>query len=51
VNVNIIGLYPYTGNIYVPTWMEFVVTITLTSFGVLAFAFAVKHLPVFSKDA
>jgi Ni/Fe-hydrogenase subunit HybB-like protein len=50
VDVNIIGLFPYTGNIYVPTWMEFMVTITLTSFGVIAFALAARYLPVFSKE-
>jgi len=50
VNVNIIGLYPYAGNIYFPTWMEFIVTITLTSFGVIAFGLAARYLPVFSKE-
>ena len=29
LNVGIIGLLPYTGNIYVPSWMELVVTLTL----------------------
>ncbi len=50
LNVNITGLLPYTGNIYVPSWMEIVVTITLTSFGVIAFALAAKYLPVFPKE-
>ena len=50
VNVTIIGLYPYAGNIYVPSWMEFMVTITLTSFGVIAFALAARYLPVFHKE-
>ena len=46
-NVGIIGLLPYTGNIYFPSWMEFVVTITLVSLGVIAFGLAAKYLPVF----
>jgi hypothetical protein len=50
VNVNIIGLYPYAGTIYVPSWMEFMVTITLTSFGVIAFGLAARYLPVFPKE-
>jgi Ni/Fe-hydrogenase subunit HybB-like protein len=50
VNVSMIGLLPYTGNIYFPSWMEFVVTITLTSFGVIAFALAVKYLPIFPDE-
>ena len=50
VNVNIIGLYPHAGNIYFPTWMEFIVTITLTSFGVIAFGLAARYLPVFSEE-
>jgi Ni/Fe-hydrogenase subunit HybB-like protein len=50
LNVNIIGLLAYTGNIYFPSWMEIVVTITLTSLGVIAFALAAKYLPVFPKQ-
>jgi hypothetical protein len=30
--------------------MEFMVTITLTSFGIIAFALAARYLPVFSKE-
>ena len=50
-NVGIIGLLPYTGNIYTPSWMEFVVTITLVSVGVIAFGLAAKYLPVFPDPA
>lgn len=51
LNVSLIGLLPYTGNIYVPSWMEIVVTITLVSLGVLAFGLAAKYLPVFPDDS
>ena len=50
LNVSIIGLLPYTGNIYFPSWMEIVVTVTLISLGVIAFALAAKSLPVFPKQ-
>ena len=50
LNVGIIGLLPYTGNIYQPSWMEVVVTLTLVSFGVIAFGLAAKYLPVFPKE-
>jgi Ni/Fe-hydrogenase subunit HybB-like protein len=47
LNVSMIGLWPYTGSIYFPSWMEIVVTITLVSFGIIAFGMAAKYLPVF----
>lgn len=47
LNVSWIGLLPYTGNIYVPSWMEIVVTVTLVSFGIIAFGLAARYLPVF----
>jgi Ni/Fe-hydrogenase subunit HybB-like protein len=50
LNVGIIGLLPYTGNIYSPSWMEFVVTLTLVSVGVIAFGLAAKYLPVFPEE-
>jgi Ni/Fe-hydrogenase subunit HybB-like protein len=49
LNVSWIGLLPYTGPIYYPSWMEVVVSLTLVSFGVIAFGLAAKHLPVFSE--
>jgi Ni/Fe-hydrogenase subunit HybB-like protein len=49
-NVSMIGLLPYTGNVYTPSWTEFVVSFTLVSFGVIAFALAAKHLPVFEAE-
>jgi Ni/Fe-hydrogenase subunit HybB-like protein len=51
LNVGIIGLLPYTGNIYVPSWMELVVTVTLVTAGVMAFGLAARFLPVFPDHA
>lgn len=50
LNVSIVGLWPYTGNIYFPSWMEIVVTITVVSFGVVAFGLAARYLPVFPEE-
>jgi Ni/Fe-hydrogenase subunit HybB-like protein len=50
LNVGIIGLLPYTGNIYSPTWMEVLVSITLVSFGVIAFGLAARYLPIFPEE-
>jgi Ni/Fe-hydrogenase subunit HybB-like protein len=50
LNVSVIGLLPYTGNVYSPSWMEIAVPITLMSFGVIAFGLAAKYLPVFPED-
>lgn len=47
LNVSYISLLHYTGPIYVPSWMEIVVSVTLVSFGVIAFGLAAKYLPVF----
>lgn len=49
LNVSWIGLLSYTGNIYSPSWMELMVTVTLLGFGVLAFYLAAKYLPVFPE--
>jgi Ni/Fe-hydrogenase subunit HybB-like protein len=51
LNVSVIGLLPYTGNVYSPSWMEIAVPITLMSFGVIAFGLAAKYLPVFPEEA
>lgn len=50
LNVSWIGLLPYTGHIYIPSWMEIAVSITLVSLGVLTFGLAAKYLPVFPKE-
>lgn len=51
LNVGIVSLWHYTGYIYVPTWMEILVTITLVCFGVIAFGLAAKYLPVFPDES
>jgi Ni/Fe-hydrogenase subunit HybB-like protein len=50
LNVGIIGLLPYTGNVYAPSWMEFAVSIMLVMLGVIAFGLAAKYLPVFPEE-
>ncbi len=50
LNVGIVGLLPYTGNVYAPSWMEVVVTTTLVCLGVLVFGLAARYLPVFPEE-
>ena len=50
LNVSLVGLWPYTGQIYFPSWMEVVVTITLVTIGVIAFGLAAKYLPIFPEE-
>ena len=50
LNVSLIGLWPYTGRIYFPSWMEITVTVTLVTIGVIAFGLAAKYLPVFPEE-
>jgi Ni/Fe-hydrogenase subunit HybB-like protein len=51
LNVSLVGLWPYTGRIYFPSWMEIAVTLTLITLGVFAFGLAAKYLPVFPDEA
>ena len=50
LNINLIGMWSYTGMIYLPSWMEIVVTLTLITLGVVAFGLAAKYLPVFPEE-
>lgn len=50
LNVSVIGLLPYTGDIYSPSWMEIAMPITLVSVGVIAFWLAAKYLPIFPEE-
>ncbi len=50
LNVSMIGLYPFTGYVYFPSWMEILVTVTIVSFGVLAFGVIARNFPVFPLD-
>ncbi len=49
LNVSWIGLLPYTGNIYFPSWMELVITFSLVTAGVIVFGLAARFLPVFEE--
>ncbi len=50
LNVSYISLLPATGNIYAPSWMEILVSVTLVTFGVLAFGLIAKYFPVFEEE-
>jgi Ni/Fe-hydrogenase subunit HybB-like protein len=50
LNVSLVGLWPYTGYIYFPSWMEITITLTLVTIGVVAFGLAAKYLPVFPPE-
>ena len=50
LNVGMIGLWPYTGYVYFPSWMEIAVSLTLVSLGVIAFGLAARHLPLFADE-
>lgn len=50
-----VSMIAYNWNIpwadrYVPTWMEFAVSITLVTIGVLAFRFCVNRMPILRED-
>jgi Ni/Fe-hydrogenase subunit HybB-like protein len=50
MNISLIGIWSYAGQIYVPSWMEISVTLALVSIGVIAFGLAAKYLPVFPDE-
>ena len=50
LNVSMFGLLSYTGPVYLPSFMEIVVTAALFTFGAAAFAALTKVLPVFPKE-
>ncbi len=51
LNVSLIGLWPYTGRIYTPSWMEVMVTIALVGLGVIIFGQLAKYLPIFPDES
>ncbi len=51
LNVSWLGLLPYTGPVYTPSWMEIAVSVTLVSFGVIAFGLAARYLPIFPEES
>lgn len=50
LNVSIFSLYTYTGPIYIPSWMEIVLTAAMFTFGAAVFAVLVRLLPVFPTE-
>lgn len=50
LNVNMFGMYSYTGPIYIPSIFEIAVTAAMFTFGAAVFAIATKFLPVFPKE-
>ena len=50
LNVNMFGMYSYTGPIYIPSIFEIMVTAALFTFGAAVFVVASKVLPVFPKE-
>ncbi len=50
LNVSMFSLYSYTGPIYIPSWMEMVVTAGMFTFGAAVFALLARLLPVFPAE-
>lgn len=50
LNVSIFSLYTYTGPIYIPSWMEIVLTAAMFTFGAAVFAVLVRLLPIFPAE-
>jgi Ni/Fe-hydrogenase subunit HybB-like protein len=48
MNVSITGLERYAGRTYFPSWIEIAVTLSIVVVGFIAFALAVRYLPVFT---
>jgi len=49
VNLAVPSMVAANNGRYFPGWMEFAITLALLTGGVVAFAMAAKHLPVFEK--
>jgi Ni/Fe-hydrogenase subunit HybB-like protein len=50
LNVSITGLEAAAGVRYLPSWMEVAVTMSIVTVGMIVFAIAVKHLPIFPEE-
>lgn len=50
LNVNMFGMYNYTGPVYIPSLFEIIVTAAMFTFGAAVFAVASKFLPVFPAE-
>jgi c(7)-type cytochrome triheme protein len=51
LNVAVTGMQRWSGVSYMPSWMEFAVTMSIVAAGFIAFYYAVKYLPVFHRVA
>lgn len=51
LNVAITGVMGASGTVYIPSWSEFSITILIVAIGFALFAFAVRNLEVFPKEA
>lgn len=49
LNIAIVGMWPWAGVRYLPSFFEVAVTVSLVTFGFLLFALAAKHLPIFEE--
>ena len=50
LNVAVTGMTASSGVTYIPSWMEFAVTVSIVAAGFALFALAVKYLPIFPKQ-
>jgi Ni/Fe-hydrogenase subunit HybB-like protein len=53
LNTALLGWWAYAngGPVYVPSWGELTITVSLVTAGVVAFAFFAKFFPIFPKEA
>lgn len=49
INVSWLALVPYTGWVYVPSWMEVVLTLALLLMGVMTFVAVCRFAPIFPE--
>lgn len=49
LNVAVTGMSASSGVTYIPSWMEFAVTVSIVGVGLALFALAVKYLPIFPR--
>jgi Ni/Fe-hydrogenase subunit HybB-like protein len=50
LNTAWIGLLPWTGSNYFPSWIEITITLTLASMGFVIFGIAARYLPLFEHE-
>lgn len=50
LNVSIVGMWAYTGPVYLPSWGEITITVSLITLGVVVYGLAAKFLPVFPAE-